>query len=134
MPASGLKRILRYCSGLNLSSPAGRRLCCGVYGAAARRLASASKVSKVKGYAAGALSGGGVLAARAPVAPMASANSSKELAIETGKAHPKNLAPRGPARICRIGSTRPQPKQRIQPCNLDETGGVCQRALHFAAA
>src|SRR5882762_11213414 len=88
MPASGLKRMLRYCSGLNLSSPAGRRLRCGVYGAAARRLASASKVSKVKGYAAGGLSGAGVLAARAPVAPMASASSSKELAIETGKAHP----------------------------------------------
>src|ERR1700733_14859731 len=79
--------MLRYCSGLSLSRTAGKLLRCGEYGAAARRLASASRVSKVKGYVDGGLSGAGALAVLASVTARASASTSNELAIETGKAH-----------------------------------------------
>jgi hypothetical protein len=45
-------------------------------------------------------------------------SNSNNLTTETGKGSPVFLKAR---RICWI--------RRIQPSNLDETGGVCQRAL-----
>src|SRR5271165_689375 len=89
--------MLRYCSGLNLSRPAGRVLRCGAYGVEARRLASANSVSKLNAYATGFAAGAALVRDEAKAVDIVasasvSASAEYERFIEPGKRLPHDTS------------------------------------------